>query len=225
MCSVRIGNPPAWRGIAVPRWLRSLPRYRWCRSLRLSMSPGGSGSLTGGLCRAPSGPACRVPPPASRFSRGAPARRVSVPPAPRSDVAGRLGPKRQRVFQPTRTLPPISAACVISASWCLPAPSTDHRCVAEQLVGDALHVHQAFRIRTDAAQDSEHELQEDRTLDQSAIDEVLPGCTGGRRRSTRTRSVPCRRWPSRSNTLLDIRERVAEDRAARAFDEVALPRA
>ena len=44
--------------------------------------------------------------------------------------------------------------------------------VAEQLVGDALHVHEVLGVGADAAEDAEDRLHEERRLDQLALEEV-----------------------------------------------------
>ena len=57
----------------------------------------------------------------------------------------------------------------------LVAARAEHRplvVLAEQLVGDALHVDQVVRVRADAAEDPEDRLDEERRLDQSAFEEV-----------------------------------------------------
>jgi hypothetical protein len=47
--------------------------------------------------------------------------------------------------------------------------------VAEQLVGDALHMAEILRCGADAAQDAEDRLHEERRLDQPAIEEMGEG--------------------------------------------------
>ena len=44
--------------------------------------------------------------------------------------------------------------------------------VAEQLVGDALHVDEVLRVGADAAEDAEDRLHEERRLDQPAVEEM-----------------------------------------------------
>ncbi len=74
---------------------------------------------------------------------------------------------------PTRTLPPIAAACAATRIWL--RAGAQHRpviIVAEQPVGGALHMHDVFGMRADAAQDAEHRLHEQRRLDQAAVEEM-----------------------------------------------------
>ena len=80
-------------------------------------------------------------------------------------------PIKSESSRPTRTLPPIIAACV--AKRHLVPPGGQHRpriIVAEQLVGGALHEHQIVDVGADAAEDAEDQLQEDRRLEPAFVD-------------------------------------------------------
>ena len=60
----------------------------------------------------------------------------------------------------------------------LVAAGAEHRPVvrvAEQAVGGALHVQHVLGMRADAAADAEHRLDEERRLDQPAVEEVRRG--------------------------------------------------
>ena len=68
-------------------------------------------------------------------------------------------------------MPPIIAAVVQKVIWC--RPRGQHRppiILAEQLVGGALHEEQILEIGADAAENAEDQLQEDRRLEQAAIE-------------------------------------------------------
>ena len=57
--------------------------------------------------------------------------------------------------------------------WCRPAPSTDqHIVVTEQAVGDPAHVDEVLGIGADASEDPEDRLDEERRLDQPALEQV-----------------------------------------------------
>ena len=78
---------------------------------------------------------------------------------------------------PTRTLPPMIAAHADEGQQ-LVAAGREHRpvvLVAEQLVGDALHVDDVLRIGADAAEDAEDRLHEQRRLDEAALEEMGEG--------------------------------------------------
>ena len=87
--------------------------------------------------------------------------------------------------------------------------------VAEQLVGDALHVDEVFRIGADAAQNAEDELDEQRPGRPARDRGNAPAYRDGRHRSTRIRTA-CRS-PRRavSGSVSISREGVLEDRCLR----------
>ena len=101
------------------------------------------------------------------FSPSTPARR-SISPAGRARATGCPPARRARC----RPSPPPARRCH------LVAPRAEHRPVvgvAEQAIGGALHVHHVLGMRADAAADAEHRLDEERRLDQPAVEEVRRG--------------------------------------------------
>ena len=107
----------------------------------------------------------------------------------------------------------------------LVAPGAEHRpvivLVAEQAVGGALHVHHVFRVRADAAEDAEHRLDEQRRLDEAALEEVL--------QRVEVADVVALDLEARAvlgagcQDVFDVREGVLEDALARAFEVRLLP--
>ena len=70
-------------------------------------------------------------------------------------------------------MPPIIAAWV--ANGICERPGREHRpaiVVAEQAVGGLLHEHEIAHVGADAAEDAEDRLDEERRLDQPAVDEM-----------------------------------------------------
>ena len=107
----------------------------------------------------------------------------------------------------------------------LVASRAEHRpviVVAEQPVRGCLHVHQVLRIRSDAAEDAEDHLHEQRRPNDPPVQEVRERCRGGRRRSTRIRSASPAA-PSVCTTRLDVLEGVAEDVVPRHLQVARLP--
>ena len=109
-----------------------------------------------------------------------------------------------------------------SASGCGRRRARPEVVVAEQAVGGALHVHDVLRMRADAAEDAEHRLDEQRRLDQAAVDEMRAACRGGRCRSTRSRSA-CRWRRTCVRMYVDVAERVPEDAVVEAREVGPLP--
>ena len=100
--------------------------------------------------------------------RGAPSPTCSA-----LDSASWPRPSHRLSSSPTRTLPPIAADIAAIGIWLRPAPSTRPVVVvAEQAIGGALHVQHVLGMRADAAADAEHRLDEQRRLDQAALEEV-----------------------------------------------------
>ena len=67
-------------------------------------------------------------------------------------------PMKSESSRPTRTLPPIIAACVANGICERPAASTDQReVVAEQTIRRLLHEHEIAHLGADAAEDAEDE--------------------------------------------------------------------
>ena len=112
---------------------------------------------------------------------------------------GELARRRSTASPPARRgrCRPSRPPCAAIGIWLRPAPSTDQwysspnsRSAVRFMCSDVLG------MRADAAEDAEHGLDEERRLDQAAVDEMGAACRDGRCRSTRTRSG-CRsrrRW-------------------------------
>ena len=93
--------------------------------------------------------------------------------------------------------------------------------VAEQAVGDPLHVHQVLDVRADAAEDPEDRLHEQRRLDQPAVHEVgevveVAGVVALELEAGAARA-------DLAHDRLDVGERVLEDEVARHLEVRLLP--
>ena len=93
--------------------------------------------------------------------------------------------------------------------------------VAEQAVGGALHVRDVLGMRADAAEDAEHALDEERRLDDAAIEEVRSRVQVPDVVALDLEARAVRR--ARGQDVLDVRERVLEDAVVRAFADTAAP--
>ena len=94
--------------------------------------------------------------------------------------------------------------------------------VAEQFVGDALHMGQVLGVGADAAEDAEDRLHEQRRLDQPAVEEM--------REVVEVADIVAFELEPRAAALaqilqdpLDIVEGIAEDEIARHFEMLRLP--
>ncbi len=94
--------------------------------------------------------------------------------------------------------------------------------IAEQLVGNPLHMDEVFRIGTDTAEDAKDRLHEERRLDQTAVEEM--------RKVVEMPDIVTLELEPRAAALsqifenaLDIRERVAENKVARHLEMPRLP--
>ncbi len=94
--------------------------------------------------------------------------------------------------------------------------------VAEELVGDALHMRDVLGIGADAAEDAEDRLHEERRLDEAAIEEM--------REVVEVADIVALELEARAAALaqllqdvFDVLEGVSEDEVARVLEVLALP--
>src|SRR5208337_1510802 len=106
----------------------------------------------------------------------------------------------------------------------LVASGSQHRPVigvAKQAVGGAAHMHDVFRMGSDAAKNAEHALNEEGRLDELAVHEMreriqMPDVVA---LNLETGSV----LGACGQDALDVRERILEDALARTFEIGSLP--
>ena len=88
-------------------------------------------------------------------------------------VASLPGPRPERVLKPDADIAAHRGG--LRGDGELIAAGAEHRpsvLLAEQTVGGALHMHDVLGMRTDPAQDAEYGLDEQRRLDEAALEEM-----------------------------------------------------
>jgi hypothetical protein len=137
------------------------------------------------------------------------------------DSASLPGPSHRLSSSPTRTLPPIAATLRRSATGCGRRRARSTGTGRRTGIGGALHVLDVFRMRANAAEDSEHALDEERRLDDAALEEVMRRIQVADVVALDLEAGAVAR--ARGQDVLDILERVAEDPRVRACQILALP--
>ena len=106
----------------------------------------------------------------------------------------------------------------------LVTPGPEHRqvvLVAEQPVGDPLHVHEVLDVGADAAEDPEDRLHEQRRLQHPAVQEVGEVVEVAGVVALELEARPAR--PDLGDDRLDVGERVLEDEVRRVLEVGLLP--
>src|SRR4029077_6859354 len=106
----------------------------------------------------------------------------------------------------------------------VPTGREDRPCIgiAKELVGNALHMDEVFRARTDTAENAKDRLNEKRRFDQASIEKMreIVEVADIVAFEFETRAAPL---PQIFQDPLDILESVAEDKVPRHFQELWLP--